>query len=255
MKRRYAVFAVVFAVSMLIGIQAVEVVDANPIPWAFNPQMSVSILSPQNGTISSLPVLVSFTSKGDVQFSVSDDPSEGYVRSFFYVLDGQDMETGIRFEGTKTTIIYDENGSRQGFQFDGQANLTNLAGGPHNITIYYGAVNKISYVGTPQEQIIFNPAWQATAQFYVDSKLDSGLTITPSPSPSQSMPTINTGPRFQFELNPSAVYISLAIVIVMVVVASVLFFGLNRKKKHSVIRVNFSRCTVGLQLSLKVGRS
>ncbi len=31
MKRKYAVFAVIFAVSMLIGIQAVEVVDANPL--------------------------------------------------------------------------------------------------------------------------------------------------------------------------------------------------------------------------------
>ena len=232
MKIRLSVFSILFAVSLLIGIQAVEVVDANPIPWAFNPQMTVSILSPQNGTISSLPVLVSFTSKGDDQFSVSDDTSGGYVRSFFYVLDGQDMETGMRFEGTNTTSIY-ENGSRQGFQFDGQANLTNLADGPHNITIYYGAVNKISYVGTPQEQIIFNPAWQATAQFYVDSKLASGLTITSSPSPSQNMPTINTGPRFPFELNPSAAYISLAIVIVMVAVASVLLFGLKRKKKHS----------------------
>ena len=106
MKRRCAVFAVVFAVSILIGIQAVEVVDANPLPWLFDPQMTVTIQSPANGTISSLPVLVSFTSKADNQFSVSDNTSEEWVRSFFYVLDGQDMKTmGMRFEGTNTTTI------------------------------------------------------------------------------------------------------------------------------------------------------
>jgi hypothetical protein len=45
MKRRYAVFALVFDVSLLIGIQAVEGVAANPHPWFANPQMTVSILS------------------------------------------------------------------------------------------------------------------------------------------------------------------------------------------------------------------
>jgi hypothetical protein len=139
--------------ALVVGIQTVEVVDANPLPWAFNPQMTISIQSPANGTISSLPVLVSFTSKADNQFSVSDNTSEEYARSFFYVLDGQNTNTmGMRFEGTNTTTIY-ENGSQQGFHFDGQAYLTNLADGPHNITVYYGAVNKISYVGTPQENI------------------------------------------------------------------------------------------------------
>ncbi len=100
-----------------VSTLGVEVVDANPLPWAFNPQMTVSILSPQNGTISSLPVLVSFTSKADNQFSVSDDTSEEWVRSFFYVLDGQDMKTmGMRFEGTNATTIY-ENGSQTRFPF------------------------------------------------------------------------------------------------------------------------------------------
>ena len=93
MKRKCALFTVIFAVSMLIGILVVEVVDANPLPWAFNPQMTVSILSPQNGTINSLPVLLEFTSLGDGQFTVSDDTTEEWVRSFFYVIDGQNMKT------------------------------------------------------------------------------------------------------------------------------------------------------------------
>ena len=118
--------------ALVVGIQTVEVVDANPLPWAFNPQMTVSIQSPANGTINSLPVLVSFTSKADNQFSVSDNTSEEYARSFFYVLDGQDMKTsGVRFVGTKTTTISEQD-SKYSRNFSGQAYLTNLADGPHN---------------------------------------------------------------------------------------------------------------------------
>ena len=41
MNRRKAVFAVVFAVSMLIGIQAVGIVDANPVPWSSIPNQNL----------------------------------------------------------------------------------------------------------------------------------------------------------------------------------------------------------------------
>ena len=53
MKRRYAVFTVIFAVSILIGIQAVEVVDANPVPWQSTPNQdrpTLTIETPQNQT-------------------------------------------------------------------------------------------------------------------------------------------------------------------------------------------------------------
>ena len=231
MKRRCAVFAVVFAVSILMGIQAVEVVDANPLPWLFDPQMTVTIQSPANGTISSLPVLVSFTSKADNQFSVSDDTSEEWVRSFFYVLDGQDMKTmGMRFEGTNATTIY-ENGSQQGFHFDGQAYLTNLADGPHNITVYYGAVNKISYVGTPQENIYYtNPTWQATSQFYVDSKLASGLTLTPAPNIASLMPTVNTGPHGDLVANSFPYIVGIVAIVIVLMVALLVYFKRRKGK-------------------------
>jgi hypothetical protein len=175
-------------ISILAGTQIVKVAEANPIPWCFNPVMTITIQSPENETINSLPVSVSFTSQGDWQFSVSDDSTQSWVRSFFYVLDGQDMGTsGVRFASTKTTTI-SEQGSRYSYNFNGQAYLTNLTDGPHSITVYYGAVNNISYVGSPQERIIYNTAWQATSQFYVQSKL------TPSPAPTQTpspIPTTN----------------------------------------------------------------
>jgi hypothetical protein len=45
MKRRYALFAVVFAVSILIGIQAVEVAEANPVPWQSTPNREKPVLT------------------------------------------------------------------------------------------------------------------------------------------------------------------------------------------------------------------
>lgn len=172
-----AIFTVLLLVILVLSAMQVEVVDANPLPWIFDPQMTVTIQSPANGTINFLPVSVNFTSKADNQFSVSDDYTGEWVRSFFYVLDGQDMKTmGMRFEGTKTTTIY-EKGVKNGYRFDGQAYLTNLVDGPHNITVYYGAVNRIGYVGTPEEQIIINRTWQATSQFYVVSSFPYILGI------------------------------------------------------------------------------
>ncbi len=66
MKRRYAVFAVVFAVSILMVIQAVEVADANPVPWPYKPNQESPILAietPQNHS--------NYKYNVDVNFSVT----------------------------------------------------------------------------------------------------------------------------------------------------------------------------------------
>ena len=185
--------AIAFALILILliaGMQAVKVAKANPIPWFANPQMKVTIQSPVSGATCALPLLVSFTAQGDSQFSVSDNVTQNWVRSFFYVLDGQNMgHSGLRFEGTKTTEIYGD--PVYWYNFSGQAELTNLADGPHNITVYFGAVNSIGLVGTPSESIDYNPIWSATAQFYVNSTLPSP-TQTPSPTPYPS-PVLDAG--------------------------------------------------------------
>jgi hypothetical protein len=187
--------------SVLTGVWFVNLAEANPIPWCFNPVMTITIQSPENETINSLPVSVSFTSQGDWQFSVSDDSTQDWVRSFFYVLDGQNMRTsGMRFVGTKTTEIHPAD-YVYSYNFSGQAYLTNLADGLHSITVYYGAVNNISYVGSPDELIYYNPSWQATSQFYV---------ITENPSPTQSPnPTTNPSPTTTVPEFPSIMILSL----------------------------------------------
>lgn len=176
----------IFLLTLLVaGMHAVEVAKANPIPWCFNPQMTVTIQSPVSGANCALPLLVSFTAQGDWQFSVSDNVTQDYLRSFFYVLDGQDMRTsGLRFAGTKTTEIHGD--PVYHYNFSGQANLTDITGGLHSVTIYYGAVNSVALIGSPDEMIVYNPDWSATSQFYV--KIE---TPAPSPSPSPSLLTID----------------------------------------------------------------
>ena len=177
-----ALSTLLFLISLLIGMQAVGTAKANPIPWCFNPQMTANIQSPVNGANCALPVLVSFTAQGDWQFSVSDNLTQAYLRSFFHVLDGQDMRTsGQRLAGTKTTEIYGDPVYK--YNFSGQANLTDITDGLHSITVYYGAVNNASLIGSPSERVVYNPSWAATSQFYVDSKLTSTPTTEPTPSP------------------------------------------------------------------------
>jgi hypothetical protein len=139
---------------------------------------------------------------------------------------------GMRFEGTNTSTIY-ENGIKSGFHFEGQAYLTNLADGSHNITVYYGAVNKISYVGTPQERIYYNPSWQATSQFYVDSKLALGLTLTPSPTPNIStlMPTVNTGPHVDLVVSSFPYIVGIIAILIALIVGLLVYFRRRKGKK------------------------
>jgi len=196
----------------LVGMQDAKVAMANPIPWFPNPQMTVTVQSPVNGSSFALPVFVNFTAQGDLQFSVSDNITQQWVRSFFYVLDGQNMQnSALRFAGTKTTEIQGDPVYK--YNFSGQAYLTNLSDGPHSITVYYGAVNSIGYVGTPNENIYYNPKWQATAQFYVDSTITPSPTLapapahTPSPSPTSSpspSPTPTANPTLTASLSESA---------------------------------------------------
>jgi hypothetical protein len=166
MNRSYAVFAVVFAVSMLIGIKAVEVVNSNPLPPAWmNPKMSITIQSPVNGAEQTLPLLVSFTAEGSHHFVLSSNQTEDWNKAFFYTIDNENMATSahrfteVQGPTDKTSIATDT-------RFSGQAYISNLTDGTHRIIVYWGVeVN----VGTPLKQIVYNSSWSATSQFYVGS--------------------------------------------------------------------------------------
>jgi hypothetical protein len=87
MKRRYALFAVIFAVSLLIGIQAVEIVDANPVNHHSLAIMVNTIQSTSNVTIT--PSFPQTT-----ELSVSEDPGVGG----FSVLVPSNVTLGNTFE-------------------------------------------------------------------------------------------------------------------------------------------------------------
>ncbi len=87
MKRRYAVFALILVVSMLIGIQAVEVVDANPLHHHSMAIMATTIQSTSNVTIT--PSFPQTT-----ELSVPEDPGVGG----FSVLVPSNVTLGRTFE-------------------------------------------------------------------------------------------------------------------------------------------------------------
>lgn len=97
MKRSYAVFAVIFAVAILMGIQAVETVDADPFfifhqvdPVPGTIPSTITIFSPQNNqTYHSDRIIVSFnvskpqlgnnsTAIIDVKYTLDKDTTEAF---------------------------------------------------------------------------------------------------------------------------------------------------------------------------------
>jgi hypothetical protein len=191
MKRKYAVFAVVFAVSMLIGIQEFQIVDANPLPPNWMASMTITIHSPLKGEINDLPLLVNFSAQSSPVFYLSDTQTDSYTGDFFYVLDGQSMGYG----GTKIANTQMIVTSQNKHQFSGQTYIPNLIEGPHNITVYWGA--------SSNNRIYYDESWSTSIQFYVINENPSPtpkITLTPnspipSPSPSPtSKPNLTQSP-------------------------------------------------------------
>jgi len=133
MKRRNALFIVIFVISMLIGIQAIEVVDANPFP-----QSTMGIDSPQ--PITSL-VYQNTTVPLTISLILLVDSSGAYspkITQVTYSLDGHQNisipdipKTGKEF--TETGIL----GSQTHFvSLLVGATLSNLSEGQHTLKAY-----------------------------------------------------------------------------------------------------------------------
>jgi hypothetical protein len=208
-----AIIILAFLISLATGMQSVEVVKANPLPPSWmNPEMTITIQSPQNGTENALPVFVNYTVQCTPVFSLSDNQTQDWIKAFFYVLDGQNMSSsGIRFTETQTGIH--STGDDHYYNFSGQAYLTNLSDGIHSITVYYGVLVN---VGSPYEFIAYNASWSATSQFYVTTE---NPTPTPSPTPS---------PSTEF---PSRIILPLILTVTLVLTVSLLTFLFIKRKK------------------------
>lgn len=169
-----------FMLLLLVSVLAplVEVTKANPLPpdW-MNPKMIIIIQSPLNGTDNALPVSVNFTAQCSGEFSLSDNPSqEGWIKSFYYVLDRQDMRSsGINFTEIQLTATLPTDRDHY-YEYSGQAYLTNLTGGSHSITVYYGVLVNVN---SPHQQIVYNEEWSATSQFYVTTQEPTSTPSSP----------------------------------------------------------------------------
>jgi hypothetical protein len=235
MMRRYAVFAVVFAVSILIGIQAVEVVDANPVGM-YGQKPKYAIVSIDSPIYSSQ---VSFTVKTNYYWATDNNLTDTHC---FIIIDTNNYEVHDLAIVNNITISDD-------FAYDpyiqytlkGTTELTNLrlASGTHNLEVDYGYyhaafVNRMYNtdfvsLGSATSQIILTQDITQEPTFPSPALVPNSLV--PTPIPTQSMPTINTGPTLPVELNPPIIYIVLTIVIVIVGVASVSLVYFKRRKR------------------------
>ena len=182
MMRRYAVFAVVFAVSMLIGIQAVEVADANPYGFTFptgtSPPdafvVSIKVLSPkENATYTTDTINVCFTKE------VNSLPG---ITTYVHIIstyqgDWMNSSKWCRFPPGADASNWNE------FQvLQHNFTLTQVPEGYHTLTIDAGGLGNYNVNGTEYN---FDLQKKVDVHFYIDLKdnrTSSPTTINPTPS-------------------------------------------------------------------------
>ena len=136
MKRKYAVFAVVFAVSMLIGIQAIEVVNANPTTLSW---FKITIASPKDLTYYSTETIF-------LNVTVEINEIDSGNTSYYYSLDSK---SNVKFMETKGQGFGEFNGT---YYVNGSIVLPNLSIGNHNVTVFRGVNGSnglLTIIGTP----------------------------------------------------------------------------------------------------------
>jgi hypothetical protein len=214
MRKIVLVSTTILLLSLFTVLQVVEVVNANPLPPSWMASMTINIQSPSNESHNGLPLLVKFSAKSNSVFYLSGTQTHAWTGDFFYVLDGQSMRySGNKIVNTQMT----ENSSQKPYydihNFSGQAYLTDLTEGTHNITIYWGVGRSID--------ILYNPSWSATSQFYVDSNSTaqplSGVDIPASLLPLGAASTL----------------------IVIVIVTGILVYFKRRKKNKLTNKQSF----------------
>ena len=121
MKRRLTVFAVIFAVSLLIGIQAVEVVYANPYSYP-----SLWIESPENTAYNTTTISVVFHTDIPIRYPE--------IVKMSYSLDGTANRTLSisKYAAFKFGSFSDS--SR--YSYVGTGLLTDLSNGTHSLDVY-----------------------------------------------------------------------------------------------------------------------
>jgi hypothetical protein len=121
MIRRTALFAVILAISMLIGIQAVEVLDANPYSYP-----SLWIESPENTAYNTTTISVIFHTDIPVRYPE--------IVKMSYSLDGT-ANTTLSISKTQTLQFGSFSASSR-ISYVGTGLLTDLSNGTHSLDVY-----------------------------------------------------------------------------------------------------------------------
>jgi hypothetical protein len=184
MKRKYAVFAVVFAVSLLIGIQAVEVADANPYGFTFPTHtsppdafvVSIKVLSPkENATYTNDTINVCFTKE------VNSLPG---ITTFVHIIstyqgDWMNSSKWCPFPPGADASNWNE------FQvLQHNFTLTQVPEGYHTLTIDAGGLGNYNVNGTEYN---FDLQKKVDVHFYIDSK-DNQTSMPAAINPTPSIP-------------------------------------------------------------------
>jgi hypothetical protein len=179
MKRRYALFTVIFVISILIGIQVVEVVEArsiggNPIPPPGTIPPKITISSPQNNQTYSSDAIY-------LTLNVTKPMLEGWssgLRLIVYTLDGKSSRLYGNTEDPSDSFYY-----HSGSDYNTSFRLPPLQPGNHTIGVYAeGEVWSIPTDST--SDIIFSTTESlATTHFTtVTQQLTPAQAPTPAPT-------------------------------------------------------------------------
>jgi hypothetical protein len=152
MKRNYAMFTVVLAVSILIGIQAVEVIDANPVPHEPMTPCVIEVSSPTEKTYSGDVPLIFTVREPDIPWNPCAEPGIGTV---YFAIDGV-YQPNLHVANGK----FDERGP-----LSFSLNLTNLSEGQHTVTVTAG-VHGLAVLN--QALTMSEPHSEITLHFTID---------------------------------------------------------------------------------------
>lgn len=167
MKTALALTLIVGLVLLLVSVQRVGLIKANP--FFKDNYCNISIHSPQNMTYDTGNIILDFTAK------TLDNVPPSY--DYFYSIDGQDIQSSVKIEDIQ--IVSEEEITNESIvpytdtTLKGQAELPLLANGSHSIKVFSGHfVNgKINYVTADP--------YSATADFIVTSGTES---LSPKPT-------------------------------------------------------------------------
>ncbi len=123
MKRRYALFSVIFAVSILIGIQAVEVGTANPFNFVVPSMKIISPPDPPNRYENSTVSL-------EVEVYMLDESPR--IQSMYYSLDGG-PSVYFDFTTLRNSSWWPD---KSGYAVGAKGDLENLSEGNHSVIAY-----------------------------------------------------------------------------------------------------------------------